>query len=204
MMSEIPVLLLDLDGVVNAMSKQAPTHVWKAPHWNRGKQLNRDGIEYPMLWSQPVVDWLTALHESGQVEVRWHSTWQDESLKVGALMGLPEFQVQECPEWDEYCAGGSALAARLISECMPGWWKYPAAERVVTQEGRRLVWIDDDIDYQISPQDRGALKQLHELRLVCPDQYTGISPRHMRIVGEAINYWKEHPREQADPQVQVP
>src|SRR5687768_10208625 len=149
-MTEIPVMLLDIDGVVNAMSTKPPTHVWKAHHWNQGSQLADDGVEYPMLWAQPVVDWLTVLHEQELAEIRWHSTWQDESLKVGRLMGLPEFKVQECPEWLRYQFNGSALASELIRACMPPWWKYPAVERVVTQEKRRLIWIDDDIDFQIS------------------------------------------------------
>lgn len=199
-MTDIPVLLLDIDGVVNAMSKQAPTHVWKAAHWRRFDYPG-PGVTCPLLWSQPVVDWLTVLHETNQVEIRWHTTWQDEALDFGKIVGLPELKIQECPEWDEYRTNGSALAARLISECMPGWWKYPAAERVVAQEKRRLIWIDDEIDWEISRGARDALGHIHQLRLIWPDRGTGIIPKHMRIVGETIEYWKDRPREQADPQV---
>ena len=185
-----PILLLDIDGVVNAMSKQAPTHVWKASQWNRGTQLARDGVEYPMLWATPVIEWLSSLHTGGRVEIRWHSTWQHEAPLVGKLMGLPEFEVQECPEFGSYQDNGSALASDLIKACMPPWWKYPAAERVVTEEKRPLIWIDDDIDYQISRGARDALRGLHRLRLVCPSQGTGIVPKHMKIVNEAVEFWE--------------
>lgn len=191
-MTDQPVLLLDIDGVVNAMSKQAPTHVWPKGVWNRAP-IHNEGIDYPFLWSTPVVEWLTGLHESGDVEIRWHTTWQRDALRVGEVLGLPEFRVQDCPEWDKYQANGSELASELVRACMPGWWKYPAAERVVTDEGRRLIWIDDDIDYQIGRRARDLLKSIYMLRLVCPAMGTGIIPRHMKTVDEAIARWKENP-----------
>lgn len=192
-MSDKPVLLLDVDGVVNAMSKQAPTHVWPADVWRRAKIQARDGMEYPFLWAIPVVEWLTRLHESGDVEIRWHTTWQHEALEVGKVLGLPEFKVQECPEFAEYERNGSELSAKLISACMPGWWKYPAAENLVSDEGRRVIWIDDDIDYQITAGGRRALKAIYNLVLVCPNERTGIIPKHMVKVEAAILDWKENP-----------
>lgn len=192
-MSDVPVLLLDIDGVLNALSKQAPTHVWKASDWNRARIAAFDGAQYPFLWATPVVEWLTGLHESGDVEIRFHTTWQHDALKVAEVLGLPVFKVQDCPEWARACANGSELAADLIRACMPPWWKYPAAERVVTDEGRRLIWIDDDIDYQIGKGARDQLKSIYMLKLVCPNQGTGIIPRHMQVVNEAIARWKENP-----------
>lgn len=185
------VLLLDIDGVLNPMSKQAPTHVWKAADWNRTKIKADDGMEYPFLWSTPVVEWLTGLHQSGRVEIRWHTTWQHEALNVGQVLGLPEFPVQDCPEWEQACANGSALAADLVRQGVPPWWKYPAAERVLTDEKRKLIWIDDDIDDEISRRTRNALKSVHQLELVCPSQGTGIITKHIAQVENTLARWEE-------------
>lgn len=190
-MTHPPVLLLDVDGVVNALSKQNPTHVWAAEHWNRAKIKGSDGVEYPFAWSTPVIDWLTGLHTSGRVEIRWHTTWQQDALRVGQVLGLPEFAVQECPQWEQAVTNGSALAADLIRACMPPWWKYPAAERVVAEEKRKLIWIDDDIDLEISRRTRNALKSVHQLELVCPSQGTGIITKHIAQVENTLARWEE-------------
>ena len=186
-----PVMLLDIDGVLNAVSKQAPTHVWQATDWNRTKIEADDGVEYPFLWSTPVIEWLTGLHDSGRIEIRWHTTWQHEALKVGQVLGLPEFAVQDCPEWEQVCANGSALAADLVRQCMPPWWKYPAAERIVAEEKRKLIWIDDDIDYEISRRTRAALRAVYSLELISPNQGTGIITKHMALVEGTLTRWEE-------------
>lgn len=188
-----PVLLLDVDGVVNAMSKQAPTHVWPAKVWQRAKIRASNGMEYPFLWAIPVVEWLTRLHESGDVDIRWHTTWQHEAMRVGERLGLPEFTVLECPEFAEARRNGSALVARLLREGLPRWWKYPAAERVLSDEGSRMIWIDDDIDYQISAGARRTLKSVYNVELVCPGERTGLLPKHMLRVEAVILDWKENP-----------
>lgn len=175
------------------MSSKPPKHVWPPDAWGTGQVTPADGVSYPMMWSRPVIDWLTGLHDRGDVEIRWHTTWQHEAQLVADLVGLPEFKVHDCPEWEHFNRNGSELASELIKACMPGWWKYPAAERVVTDEGRRLIWVDDDIDYQIRPGARKALTALYMLRLVSPADYTGITTKHIKIVDQAIARWKENP-----------
>lgn len=190
-MYEIPVLLLDINGVLNAQSKQVPTHVWAKEHWNQTKIKGLDGVEYPFKWATPVVEWLTGLHTSGRVEIRWHTTWQDEALAVGEVLGLPEFPVQYCDEWEQLRTNGSALAADLIRAGMPPWWKYPAAERVAAEEKRKLIWIDDDIDYEIPRRTRSVFKSVHTVELVSPAQGTGIITKHIAQVENTLARWEE-------------
>lgn len=172
-----PVLLLDVDGVVNAVSKAIPTQAWHRPLWNVGKLFG-----FELKWATPVVDWLTRLHTEDRAEIRWHTTWQHDALVFGNLVGLPEFAVQDCPEWARFNENGSALAADLIKACQPPWWKYPAAERVVTEEKRPLVWIDDDITWEIPHGARTALGAVSMLCLVSPSMASGVCPKHMRQV----------------------
>lgn len=186
-----PVVLLDVDGVVNAISKQLPTRCWPPGQWTKAKIKARDGVEYPFAWAAPVVQWLTGLHASGRAEIRWHTTWQHEALVVGQTLGLPEFAVQECPEWQQYCDNGSALRADLARARMPGWWKYPAAERVLTEEKRKLIWIDDDIYEYVTPRSRKVLRSVHTIELVCPSSGTGLVARDIALVEGILASWEE-------------
>lgn len=186
-----PVLLLDIDGVVNALSKGLPTKTWQKTDWTRAKIRGSDGVEYPFLWSAPVIAWLTGLHTSGRVEIRWHTTWQQDAPRVGSILGLPEFAVQVCDEFAEAAENGSALAARMIRHGLPRWWKYPAAELVLTDEKRRMIWIDDDIDTELTRATRRVLKATHPVELVCPAQGSGITQKHIDQVEARLAMWEE-------------
>lgn len=192
-MSDKPVMLLDIDGVLNAMSKEPPRNVWPVEAWQRAKIPSSDGIEYPFMWAKPVVEWLNRLHDSGDVEIRWHTTWQHEALTVGEVLGLPVFRVHDCPEFVEGQANGSALVARLLREGLPRWWKYPAAERVLSDEGCRMIWIDDDINYQLTLGVRRTLRATYNVEFVSPNERTGLTTKHMLKVESAILDWKENP-----------
>jgi len=85
----------------------------------------------------------------------------------------------------EFLAGSQEAAAAILEDRSPVWWKLPAAERVVAEEGRPLIWLDDDIAdelwreggtaYQIGTPDAPAL-------LVCPNERTGLTPKHLRMI----------------------
>lgn len=186
-----PIVLLDIDGVVNALAKQTPTQTWKADEWNGGVLTEElSGINFHMKWATPVIDWLASIHTQGLAEIRWHSTWQEQAPRFGELAGLPVFGVQECPEWAKFNANGSALRAELIRNCQVPWWKYPAAERVAS-EGHPVVWIDDDITWEIQPKTRAALTRVHKLCLVSPSEGMGIAPKHMRQVDTFLAKWTD-------------
>lgn len=189
--SEVPVLLLDIDGVLNAVSKQLQVKVWPKEAWNKAKILGDDGVEYPFAWATPVIEWLSGLHSQGRVEIRWHTTWQKDAVRVGSILGLPEFAVQPCDEFAEATENGAALAAKLMRSGLPRWWKYPAAESILTDEGRRVIWIDDDIDTELTRATRRVLRAMHPVELVCPHQGSGITLKHMQQVEARLNAWEE-------------
>lgn len=174
-----PVLLLDIDGVVNVIQRSVdhrpPYHVWSPDQWNRYTAVvfesHPNEQRWPILVSQMVVDFLTAL--SADVDIRWHTFWQQEALRFGKLVGLPEFPVQDCPEWDE---NHGRVKARQMMNHRPGWWKYMAAERVVTEEKRPLIWLDDDLFEEVVLVYRNRLKAMGQpVLLVCPDLYAGLT-----------------------------
>jgi hypothetical protein len=116
------------------------------------------------------------------VEVRWHSTWYDRCRRfLAPALGLPDWPVVVCPEffWQhpgwaeemppEYVHYG---AEPRWPDRMPAgwWWKLAAAERVVLDEQRPLIWIDDEITERAESDAR--LRQL----IARPDVLT-VSPR---------------------------
>ncbi|GIH07355.1 hypothetical protein Rhe02_54220 [Rhizocola hellebori] len=179
----VPVWLLDVDGVVNACSRKPDGSVWPKDQWLSGKAQNRDG-EFPILWAQPVVDFIRDVHESGRAEVRWHTTWQKDAAAIEALCGLPAFEVAVAPEFD----AAVTYAAEAIREGRPDWWKLPSAERVVRDEKRPLVWTDDDITYSLKRYDADAgLRAYSPALLVSPNDRTGLTPKHLRRIGDFLD-----------------
>lgn len=177
-----PVLLLDIDGVVNAISKTEPRHVWPTLVWSRDGYPS-GGVVFPLLWSRPVIEYLVDLSE--RVEVRWHTTWQEEAHEFARIVGLPEGfgLIAKAPE---RMASPGIFARQQFLAGKPAWWKYPAAERVLVEEKRPLVWIDDEIHSKINERYRANMSALGDVCLVCPNEQTGITRKHMRKIEEFL------------------
>ncbi|MFK3983878.1 hypothetical protein ACI2K4_26290 [Micromonospora sp. NPDC050397] len=174
-----PVWLLDVDGVVNAISRRPDRSVWPRDRWVSGTAVSA-GIEWPILAAQPVLDFIREVHERGRAEVRWHTTWQHDALHLAELLGLPTFATQEAPEFAEREQGLAGAAPVSVGR---GWWKYPAAERVVRDERRPLVWTDDDATWELRGHDNGEeLARLAPTLIVSPPAHTGLTPKHLRNI----------------------
>src|SRR4051812_21578233 len=105
-----PILLLDVDGVLNAMRWELP------PGWEQGTFNG-----YMLSWDPTITARLRSLHESGRVEIQWLTTWAEKPDGLLAEpLGLPRGLRER--------SGGRAatgFAGRLGGES--GWWKLEAA-----------------------------------------------------------------------------
>lgn len=180
--SERPVWLLDIDGVINACSKKPDRSVWTADEWQTGR-AEAEGRSWPILWSKPVVDFIRNVHESGQAEIRWHTTWQHWAANLATLVGLPEFPIAEAPEMDDK----PGYVAKAIRESRSWWWKLPAAERVVRDEKRPLIWTDDDITWSLCGYDVDAkLRAYAPALLVSPQETLGLTKKQLRQISDFL------------------
>src|ERR687884_525237 len=66
--SDVPILLLDVDGVLNAARVDLPAG------WTRGTFNG-----YVLTWDPTVTARLRELHESGRVEIQWLTTWTTDA-----------------------------------------------------------------------------------------------------------------------------
>ncbi len=177
----IPVVLLDVDGVLNAITRKPDPNVWS--RWREGS-ANSGTRDYPIRWAEEVAEFIGELHTSGRAEVRWHTTWQQYAqTAIEPLLGLPRFEVADAPEFTDRSHEAAAIAAGR-----PTWWKLPAAERVVQQEHRPLIWIDDDMRDGLRRYDIHEGFTAHQRTMfVAPDETTGLTPRYLRLITEFID-----------------
>src|ERR1700712_4655390 len=106
-----PVLLLDVDGVLNAVRVDLPEG------WLRGTFNG-----YVLSWDPTVVARLGELHESGRVELQWLTTWTELADQLLAEpMGLP--RGLRTYSRDGVVPTGYGEERRGIS----GWWTLAAA-----------------------------------------------------------------------------
>ncbi len=155
----MPILLLDVDGVLNAMR-------WELPDgWEQGTFNG-----FLLSWDPTVTARLRELHESGRVEIRWLTTWATDADRLLAEpMGLP----RDLKTYARADAAPSGFAGRWGGRF--GWWKLAVARRVAEAEpDRRIVWIDDDLAEQAADTGEWLAAHPHVL-VVAPDLYVGLT-----------------------------
>ncbi len=155
-----PIWLLDVDGVLNAVTLEPDRSVW--PRWTTGT-AQTNGRSYPITFSPDVMAGIRDLHRRGLVEIRWLTTWsRDANRDLRRLLELPEFPVVGRP-------GGSAV-----------WWKLPLAQEV-GREGRPLIWTDDELGYSAEAMD--WLNGLEQPALaIAPQPAVGLRREHLDTI----------------------
>ena len=164
-----PVLLLDVDGVLNAALLDLPEG------WRRGTFNG-----FLLSWDPTVTARLRELHDAGRVEIQWLTTWTTKADQLLAEpMGLP--RGLRVHDRDGFASTGFAGRLRAAS----GWWKLDAARELASSEpGRRIVWIDDDLADQADDVIEWLDANPHVL-VVAPDLFTGLTHEHL----DAIEAW---------------
>ena len=156
---DIPILLLDVDGVLNAVRSELPEG------WRQGRYNG-----FVLSWDPTVTARLREWHESGRVEIQWLTTWTTDADRLLAEpMGLP----RGLKTHDRADAAPVGFLARLTG--ISGWWKLAAAREVAAAEpDRRIIWIDDDLAEQA--EDTSEWLAAHgQVLVVAPDLFTGLT-----------------------------
>jgi HAD domain in Swiss Army Knife RNA repair proteins len=167
--SDVPILLLDVDGVLNAVRVDLPAG------WQRGRFNG-----YVLSWDPTVTARLRRLHDSGRVEIQWLTTWAtDADRLLAGPMGLPR-GLRTHARADTAPTGFAGPLGGLS-----GWWKLTVAQSVVEAEpDRRVVWIDDDLAQY--GYDTGEWLAAHpHVLVIAPDLRMGLTHEQL----DAVEAW---------------
>ncbi len=160
-----PVWLLDVDGVLNARKPG-----WGAAPAKRQVWSSHIRREFTVHYAPALMRRIRDLHRSGQVEIRWCTTWCGDTTTLEKAFILPEFGAA----WTDYCNGSAAAAAKL------------AAALAVLGEGRRLVWTDDT---EVPLESWDLYRELTadgQALLIRPDERVGLQPTDLDAIEQFI------------------
>jgi hypothetical protein len=184
-----PLLLLDVDGVLNALWQGQPPDAW--PEWSRGS-ATADGRRWPITWAPAVVDRLRGWHADGVVELQWLTTWgHDANGELRELLGLPELVVAGTYQDADQDAGmaedldAHAAVAPAAPDPLSGqWWKYDVVRRLRdAQPGRSIVWVDDELH---RPNRFTAWAADSAVLAVGPHPGTGLTESDLAVIEERV------------------
>ena len=185
-----PLVLLDVDGVLNAVARLPDPAVW--PDWRSGSAVA--GMRrWPITWSPSVVQAVLQWRE--RADVQWLTTWgHDANDGLRELLGLPELPVagthadaDAAPpgQADPLPAAHAAVAPAAPDALTGRWWKFDVVRRLVRADpSRPVVWLDDDLagKDQVAQWLAGAVDCL----LVAPDPRSGLGARDLAAVDEFL------------------
>ncbi len=180
-----PLVLLDVDGVLNAVPYFGRSEAWS--DWQVGEAAAA-GSRFRITWSPSVVDAVLSWREVA--EVQWLTTWgRDANASLRHLVGLPELpvagthdEVVAPPGTGDPEAGTLAALTPAAPDPLTGrWWKFDVVRRLVHDDpDRRLVWIDDDLARQ--EDIRAWMRREAQCLLVAPEPSSGLTPAHLESV----------------------
>lgn len=151
----IPLLLLDVDGVLNAITPRPDLEVW--PDWRSGHS-EADGVRWRIRFSPTVIGRLRGWHEQQLVELSWLTTWgHNANGELRGLLGLPKLAVAGTPDdkgsaSDLDAASLAGTTAAAPDELTGQWWKLDVVRRIRSEQpDRSLLWVDDELRGQANP-----------------------------------------------------
>lgn len=194
----VPLWLLDVDGVLNAVAIEPDHGIW--PRWQRGVARTDGGTRtWPITWAPAVVDQLTELFDGGRVEITWLTTWgHDANVELATLLSLPRLPVAGVPpSRTAPTAEISALAGTDVSthaavagadaaDPLTGrWWKFAVVRRLVTGDPYRpIIWTDDDL--AMEPEVMAWMRAHTTSLLIAPDPRRGLTAQHLQAIDDFV------------------
>lgn len=179
-----PLVLLDVDGVLNAVPSSGASSAWS--DWRTGHAVAQES-SFRITWSPSVVAAVRGWRELA--EVQWLTTWgHDANTSLRHLLELPELPV--AGTHDDGAPGGTPVqeadahadVAPAAPDALTGrWWKFDVVRRIVREQpGRRIVWVDDDLvgEGEIQRWVRDAVDCL----LVVPHPASGLTEDDLAAV----------------------
>jgi hypothetical protein len=180
-----PVWLLDVDGVLNAVTASPDPTVW--PEWRQGRATALSS-SWPITWAPELVAWITRLGADGLADVRWLTTWEEAAnASLAPLLGLPALPLAG-RAGDLPGAGPHGYVSGRVG-ARDRWWKLDVARRLLDPlPYRPVIWTDDDLVWEPEAREWAERRPAPTL-LIAPATDTGLTPEHLRVVEEFCTRW---------------
>ncbi|MEO3812659.1 HAD domain-containing protein [Sphaerisporangium sp. B11E5] len=162
-MTQRPLVLLDVDGVLNPARRPTLRH--------RRHDVTLDGRTYRVLLNARHGRKLLALADAGGADLVWATTWEDHAnTEIGPRVGLPPLPVIRVTG-DPGSRAGEHFKTRHVAEYVAG---------------RPFVWFDDSLgiaDWEYLKDHPGV----GDFLLVEVDPEMGLTDRDLSHAGEWLS-----------------
>lgn len=165
-----PLVLIDFDGVINAVAQQHWQKAWK--DMTEDTFVDRRGYNIPVNFSPTLVEFINIL--SNVADIEWLTTWKRDTELLPAQIGINVFpwhdEIHKGPPWGEE------------------WWKFDVVKKIATENpGRKVLWIDDDIPSNSWEPERLFLFRNVLWETIVPREDTGLTPAHCESIIEFVS-----------------
>ena len=154
-LSTLPLILLDVDHVVN-------NPFFNKKHWDDTLMVRVKG--WNIGYSPAMVEKFNSFSRTGLAEIRWLTTWDETARTMLApALGFDEFLLARDPEKE---IEKDQAAEKLARD-------YP---------DRPIVWLDDEVGWYTTETRDFWMQRTAKTLLLQPDQKTGLTPKQLEIV----------------------
>lgn len=155
-MTARPVLLLDVDGVLNKVGTRADLQGTEFKDF-RSKECNGYEIKHSLEMGERI--------DALDCDIVWLTTWEhDANAFIGPLFGWGERPV---------IASGDTWYRR-------GWWKSRVLQEFMYHDPRPFIWLDDDLADAVRKDEVDWLDRFDQPRLlISPLTTQGLLPEHL-------------------------
>lgn len=163
--SNSPLILIDFDGVFNAVAQMPWEAAWE--DMEDSFFTEDDNYRIPVTFSPSVISFFHRIKEDA--EIIWLTTWRSDTKFFPKAFGFPEF-----PWLDE-----------LPGPYTRNWWKADVIAEIPKE--RRILWIDDEIPLdESSEEQREIWSRKGRMEFIKPKPSVGLTPEHLELITNFI------------------
>ena len=164
-LATLPLVLLDIDGVLNKVYHKTPDKAWKDE-----KQIE---LRFPLKLSPTVINFFNDISRTGVAEIRWLTTWDAKAQSLAPKIGLDNFLLARDPA-QHLDKSKAALELAL---------RYP---------DRPICWLDDEVGYYVRSRKLEEFweKRVPKTMLLQPRSH--LTEEHLKLVDKFLRFPSEN------------
>ena len=164
-----PLVIIDFDGVFNAVAQQHWQKAWK--DMKEISFIDRRGYKIPVTFSPTLVEFFNIL--SNVADIEWLTTWKRDTEDLPAQIGINRFP------WHDELRKGPPWGSE--------WWKFEVVQKIAAENpGRKVLWIDDEIPAESWKEEQEFIQKQGWATIV-PREDTGLTPDHCESIIEFVS-----------------